>query len=337
MLTQTMVATKKHGIASLALIAVGLAVLLLSALVPALSALLVAIVIGAIVGNLRVIPSGPAASISKASKKYLRIGIVLLGFKLSLISLAAIGFEGIAVLLITVAVTFIGTLTIGRLIRVPRISRMLIATGFSICGASAVAAMSSVVDPEGRSEEDTAQAVALVTIFGTIAMFSLPPLSAALGLSAVQSGLWIGASVHEVAQVVAAGGMISAAALALATVAKLGRVVLLAPLITLFSAVENRRTREHTERKRPPLIPLFIVAFLGAVLIRTYVPLPAEVIQAMEFGANLLLTAAMLGLGLGVDIRKLMATGWRPLALGALSTLLAATTALASILLFGAG
>lgn len=335
MVTQMIDTSRRHGGVAVALLGVGIAVVLLTALVPALSALLLAIVIGAIVGNLRIVPPGAASSVSWASKKYLRIGIVLLGFKLSLISLGAIGIQGIAVLLITVTATFLGTLVIGRALRVPRVTRMLVATGFSICGASAVAAMSSVVDPEGRSEEDTAQAVAMVTIFGTIAMFTLPFLATVLGLSDLQAGIWVGASVHEVAQVVAAGGMISAGALAIATVAKLGRVVLLAPLITIVSAIEYRRSGEHASGKRPPLIPLFVAGFLAAIVFRTFVPLSAEVLHALEFAANLLLAAAMLGLGFGVDIRKMIATGWRPLALGAVSTLLAATVALASIMALG--
>lgn len=329
---QLLATSKKHGVVAVALLVVGLAIVLLAAVVPVVSALLLAIVVGAIVGNLRVVPVRASGSISWASKKFLRVGIVLLGFKLSLVALAEIGIEGIAVLVITVATTFLGTLAIGRALRVPRVMRMLVATGFAICGASAVAAMSSVVDPEKKSEEDTALAVAMVTLFGTLAMFALPVLSVAFGLSDLHAGIWIGASVHEVAQVVAAGGMVSAAALALATLAKLGRVVLLAPLIAVVSAIESRATGTGTGTRlenRPPIVPLFVVGFLGAVLVRTFVPLPVELLGALEFTSTLLLTAAMLGLGFGVDIRKLIKTGWRPFALGALSTLLAAGTALA--------
>lgn len=333
MTIRTLRASRRHaGIAAILLVT-GLGAMSLAALVPALSTLLLAIVIGAIVGNLKVVPSATASSISWASKKYLRLGIVLLGFKLSVVSLGTIGLRGVAVLLITVTVTFLGTIAAGRLLRVPRITRMLVATGFSICGASAVAAMSSIVDPEAKSEEDTAQAVALVTIFGTIAMFALPLLARTLGLSDLQAGVWAGASIHEVAQVVAAGGMVSTAALAFATVAKLARVVLLAPLIMIINAVEHRTSGVNVSGKRPPLLPLFVAGFLVAVGLRTFIPLPAEVLGALEFGTNLLLAAAMLGLGFAVDIRKLIATGWRPLALGAISTVLAAAVALASIFL----
>lgn len=334
MLNQTVTTVRKHGLIGAALLVVGLTTILIVGFVPGLSALLVAIVIGAIVRNLRIVPLAAAAGVSWGSKKFLRLGIVLLGFKLSLSSLAGIGVQGVATLLITVTVTFLATVMIGRALGVSRVTRMLVATGFSICGASAVAAMSSIVDPKGESEEDTAQAVALVTIYGTIAMFVLPSLVPILGLSDLQAGIWIGASVHEVAQVVAAGGMVSAAALALATVAKLGRVVLLAPLIAIVGAAEHRRFADSTS-KRPPLLPLFVAGFLAAVMIRTFAPMPDVLLAVIEFAANLLLAAAMLGLGFGVDIRKMIATGWRPLILGGISTLVAAGTALTAVLLLG--
>lgn len=335
MVNQAVTVVRKHGLVGAALLVVGLVTILVAGIVPGLSALLVAIVIGAIVRNLRIIPVAAAVGISWASKKFLRLGIVLLGFKLSLSSVADIGVQGIATLLITVAVTFIATVAIGRALRVSRVTRMLVATGFSICGASAVAAMSSIVDPEGEAEEDTAQAVALVTIYGTIAMFVLPALIPLLRLSDLQAGIWIGASVHEVAQVVAAGGMVSTATLALATVAKLGRVVLLAPLIAIVGVAEHRRS-DVPRIEKPPLLPLFVVGFLAAVVIRTFVPLPDGVLTALEFAANLLLAAAMLGLGFGVDVRRMIATGWRPLVLGGLSTIVATGTALSAILLLGA-
>lgn len=317
----------KRVLTAVVVMLLAVAVMVIAGLVEALSALLLAIVVGAVVRNIRLVPSLVASEVAWASKKLLRIGIVLLGFRLSLTALVDIGVQGVVTLLVTVAVTFLGTIAIGRALRVSRGMGLLVATGFSICGASAIAAMSSVVDPESKGEEDTVQAIALVTIFGTIAMFVLPPLALILGLSDAEAGVWIGASVHEVAQVVAAGGMVSVGALALATVAKLGRVVLLAPLIAIMSGLERRRVGNVTGA-RPPILPLFVAGFLLAVVVRTFVPLPAEALEALELASTLLLAAAMLGLGFGVDIRKLISTGWRPLALGALSTLLAATSAL---------
>ncbi|MBX3103957.1 MAG: YeiH family putative sulfate export transporter [Cryobacterium sp.] len=316
---------------------VGLVAIFVAGFFPGFSALLLAILVGAVLGNLHVVPAKFARSVQWSSKKLLRIGIVFLGFKLSITSLLQIGFQGIIVLVCTVAITFVGTILIGRLIKVPHVTRMLVATGFSICGASAVAAMSSIVDPEEKHEQDTAQAIALVAIYGTISMFVLPAFAKAFKLGELQSGLWIGASVHEVAHVVAAGAMISTSAMALATVAKLGRVVLLAPLIAIVSTVNSRTGKGTIDKsKRPPIIPLFVLGFLAAILVRTFVPFPPLVFSSLEFVANLLLASAMFGLGFGVDIIHMIKTGWKPLILGLLSTALAVSVSIGLILLLGA-
>lgn len=325
------VKARQRSIIGVALLGVGLLAIIVAAFVPGISAMLLAIVVGVLLKNINVVPSAATPAISWASKKFLRLGIVFLGFKLSLMSLVDIGLHGVLTLTITVLVTFVGTLFVGKALRISRGMRLLVATGFSICGASAVAAMSSVTDPDSEREEDTAQAVALVTIYGTVAMFILPALVPALGLSDLEAGIWIGASVHEVAQVVAAGAIVSSVALAVATVAKLGRVVLLAPLIAIVSGLEHRRTAGKNS-ERPPLLPLFIIGFLAAVLMRTVVPIPEIVLDGFSWVTNLLLAAAMLGLGFGVDLRKLIATGARPLVLGAASTVIAAGTALIMIL-----
>lgn len=319
------------------LLAIGLGSLLLSNILLGISALLIAVILGMIAGNSGrwITPiRGPA---NLASKKLLRVGIILLGFKLSLVDLANFGLAGIAVIAICVATTFLLTLMIGRILGVPKITRLLVATGFSICGASAVVAMSSVADPEAKHEKDAVQAIALVTIYGTIAMFVLPAMVPLLPLSGHQAGVWIGASIHEVAQVVAAGGMISTTALAIATVTKLGRVVLLAPLVGVFSVISSRRSKSSSAQKRPPLVPLFVLGFIGAVLIRTFVPIPQPVLDVLIYGANWLLAAAMFGLGFGVSIREMLATGLKPLLLGAASTLVAVTVAYVSVQLLLAG
>lgn len=311
--------------------------MLLVTLTPGISALLLAMALGILVGSLRILPAAAKPGVSWSSKRLLRVGIVLLGLQISLPSLISLGASGVAVLLLAVGATFIGTLLIGRALRVERVTRYLIATGFSICGASAVAAMSSVVDPDQEAEEDVAQAIALVTLYGTVCMFVLPAISVMLGLSDTQAGLWIGSSVHEVAQVVAAGGAVSVAALAVATIAKLGRVVILAPLVAIVGVREARkRARDMTATPtgaRPPILPLFVAGFLVMILVRTFIPLPGVVLESASLLATLLLTTAMFGLGTGVDLRRLLTTGGRPLVLGALSTLIAVLVPLAAILL----
>ena len=316
--------------------------LLVSRQVPAVSALIVAIVLGVAAHNLRLLPARTVPGIAWSAKRVLRAGVVLLGLQLSVPAVLELGVRGLTVILVTVTLTFVSTLVIGRLLRVPRTMTLLVATGFSNCGAAAIAAMSAVADPRGEHEEDTATSIALVTLFGTVALVSLPLLVALLGLDDRAAGLWIGASVHEVAQVVAGGGAVSAAALAVATVTKLGRVVLLAPLVAGAGPVLRRRAVLDGsaviglgDRAKPPVLPLFVAGFLLAVLVRSSGLLPDAALGVAQTVTTALLTAAMFGLGAGVDLRVLVRTGGRAAALGAASTVVAAGVALTTILLVG--
>lgn len=339
--------------------------------VPALSPLVLALVAGAVVGSLlgrarRARESagsadgGPAGrfaarvapGVAWAARVPLRAGVVLLGLQLALPDLLALGWRGVAVVLVTVTVTFAGTLALGRLLRVPRTTTLLVATGFSICGAAAVSAMTGVLErrpgagQDGRLREGVAAALALVTVYGTLAIVVLPALAGPLGLDDAQAGLWIGASVQEVAQVVAAAGTVSATALATATVAKLARVVLLAPLVAGAGVVLARRaalvdpaapvgtggTGSRARGRRTLPVPGFVLGFLAAVAVSSLGVLPASVLGAAAQLQTVLFTAAMFALGLGVDVPHLARTGRRPLLLGACSAVVVTGTSLAAVL-----
>lgn len=308
-------------------------------LVPTVSALVVAVLVGALVRNLGLLSPAAVAGAGRLGTRCLRLGVVLLGLQLSVPAVLELGRVGLLVIAATVLATFAATLGLGRLLRVPRLLTLLVATGFAICGAAAVAAMSAVADPDGDQEEDTATAVALVTLYGTLALIVLPPLVPVLGLDDHGAGLWIGASVHEVAQVVAAGGAVSVTALAVATVTKLGRVVLLAPLVAAYGLVVRVRERSAVRTSavpdravgpadapdvRPPLLPLFVVGFLAAVAVRSAGLLPDGVLDLAQVVTTALLAAAMVGLGVGVDLRHLLRTGGRAGVLAAASTVVAA-------------
>ena len=327
------------------------------------SPLVVALVVGAVLGSLRRTPATASSGLAWTTKHILRAGVVLLGLKLSLGQVADLGWRGVVVIAATVACTFLGTLLVGKVMGVARLTRLYVATGFSICGAVAIAAMAGTVQPsqgatralkgpDGASggvatltraepevtEEESADALgtslALVTIYGSLAIFVLPWLVSLIGLDDAQAGLWIGASVQEVGQVVAAAGVVSTTALAAATVAKLARVVLLAPLTAGVALVRRAGAdAESADRTKVAPIPLFVVGFLAAVLVRSTGVLPAGLLAVAESVSNLMLTAAMFALGTGVDLRRLIATGARPLALGAISTIIAVGVSLAGVLL----
>lgn len=312
------------------LAAVATAALLLGQLQEAVGALLVALMLGVALQNLGLFHPSVRPGVQQATKPLLRLGIVALGLQLSVPEFLALGVPVLVLIAGTVLIGFGFTHWFARRMGLSPAASMLYAAGFSICGASAVAGAQSVVNAE---DDEVASAVAMVTLYGSAALLALPLLSGVLGLSQEQSGVWIGLTVHEVAQVVAAGGMVGAAALATATVVKLGRVVLLAPVLA-FSAVFWRRTAcTAVSAPSVPLIPLFVLGFLAMVAVRSAVPLSDELLEAAALIATGLLAAAMFSLGAGIDVRKLVRTGGRGAVVGGASTLVMGGSTLAGVLL----
>jgi uncharacterized integral membrane protein (TIGR00698 family) len=298
----------------------------LSSVWPVAGALTVAVVLGVVAGSTPVLTDEHRRAVAALTKRLLRAGVVLLGLQLAVPAVLALGPGTLAAVVLTVAVTFVGTLGLARLVRVPRALALLIATGFSICGASAIAAVEGVIE---RDDEDVATAVALVTCYGSLALGVLPLLAHALGLDATRTGTWAGISVHEVAQVVAAAGPAGAAAVAVAIVVKLSRVVLLAPVVAIVGATERTRRGGHA-----PLVPLFVLGFLAMVAVRSTGLVPAVALDVAKTASTLLLAGALFGLGCAVRLGPLLRGGGRALLLGLLSTLLVLGTGFGALAAF---
>lgn len=313
---------------------------------PVLSTLLVAILLGILLRNVGLIPARAEAGIAFASRTVLRAGVVLLGFELSIPVIASLGWGVIATILLTVSCTFLITLLLGRLMRLSLTDTILTATGTSICGAAAVAAMTAVTSQYDEDDADAAAtAVAGVTIYGTLAMFLLPILVPILGLNDLSAGTWIGAGVHEVGQVVAAGGLINTAVLDTAVVTKLGRVLMLAPLVVIVGIALARQERkegsslvrtQNEKSANPPIVPLFVAGFVAMVALRSVLGLPADHVlpELITQIATLLLTAAMGAMGAGVHLRKVLTTGRKPMLLAAAAGITAASVSLVGTMLF---
>lgn len=306
----------------------GVAVCLLAAvtalatqqLVPGVSALLVAILLGVIVAHTVQLPARLSPGVAVAARGLLRAGIVLLGLQLVLGDILALGWAAIGVVVAVVGLGMCGTVLMGRLLRMSWGQSVLIAAGFSICGAAAVAAVEGSIE---REDEDVATAIALVVLFGTLMIGAVPLLLALTQFPPQVQGMIAGGSIHEVAQVVAAGGLIGGGALTTAVVVKLARVLMLAPVVTVLALLRRHAASDAgVGTARPPLVPVFVVGFLGAAVLRTLVPLPDPVLEVAHLLQGLLLSAAMFALGLGVHISMLRRTGPRPFLLGALATLL---------------
>lgn len=301
------------------------------ALVPGVGSTTVAVLLGAIGANLGLHRAALHPGTAFAAKRLLRVGVVLLGFQLSLTQLVHLGLGGLAVVATTVTVTFFGTQALGRVLGVGRARSLLVATGFSICGASAVGAMKEVA---GGDEEDAGVAIAMVTLFGSLAILALPPLRGLLGLDVASFGSWVGASVHDVGQTVATANRVPGA-LTAAVVVKLSRVVLLAPLVAGVALVRRRELADAPGR-RPSPMPLFVVGFLAAIAVASTGWVPQMVLGGAKVAQQVLLTAALVGLGAGIHVKVLRRTGGRALALGVLSWVLVAAVAYLGVRLTGA-
>ena len=294
----------------------------LSVLSPMISAIFVGMVFANTVGFSPVAHAG----IAVAGKRLLRLAVALLGLQLTFAQLADVGAKGILCAAAALSATFLFTTGLGKVLRVDRKLGMLLAAGTSVCGASAIAGANAAV---GANDEDVSYAVACITIFGTAAMFLYPLLQAVLDLGPQAYGMWIGLSIHEVAQVVGAGFQGGEFSGETAVVAKLARVMMLAPLVIGLAVVVRRPgSGSPGESARGPLVPVFILGFLALVLLNSS-GLLAEHLRAPIVSATpVLLTASMGALGLGTNFAKLKHHGFRPLLLSAFASLFIAVVAL---------
>lgn len=291
------------------------------ALVPGVGVLTWAVGLGVVAANTGLLPASSTACLSWTTRRLLRVGVVLLGFSISLASVVALGVPVVALTAGTLVATLLFTIWLARRMGVGHSRSLVLGAGFAICGASAIAAMERTADAD---DEDVTAAIAMVTLWGTVAMIALPALQAPLGLSDRDFGIWAGASVQEVGQVVAAASPAGAAALAVAVVVKLTRVLLLAPVVAAVSA--GRRLRADAPSpvggvRRPPLVPLFVIGFVACAVLRTLGLVPEVMlgpIAQIQIGA---LGAALFGMGASVRLGSLV-RGSGPLMLtSALATL----------------
>ena len=301
--------------------------------ITALSPLIVAIVLGMAFHNTIGTPGAFKPGVAFSMRRILRFAIVLLGLQLSFAQLIKVGTVGLAIIAVTLAATFLFTVWLGRRLGIDRKLAQLIAAGTSICGASAIIATNTVTR---ASDEDVAYAVACVTVFGSASMLLYPALEGLVQLAPHAFGLWAGASIHEIAQVVAAAFQNGTSSGHFGTIAKLSRVMLLAPTILVLGYVSAKRLQtvggDHVTpaMQRLPM-PLFVLDFLAMMVFNSFDLIPqvdkTYLVQATTF----LLTVALAAMGLETDFSKLRAKGWRPLLVGAGSWLFISTFSLVLI------
>jgi uncharacterized integral membrane protein (TIGR00698 family) len=289
--------------------------LLLGHAMPLVGGAVSGIVLGILVRNVR--PPSPvfAPGIRFASRQVLQASIIALGFGLSLGQVVHTGFSSLTVTLCTMAAAGITAWLVGRALRVDGDLKLLIGVGTAICGGSAIAAVVPIVK---ASEHDTAFAISTIFLFNLVAVLLFPWLGHLMHLSDLGFGLWAGTAINDTSSVVAAGYTYSHAAGDYATIVKLTRATLIIPICLVLSVIVGLREKRSggTDFSLVRIFPWFILWFLVASAIRSLGLVPAVALPWIHQLAEVLIVMALTAIGLSADLRRMAASGMRPIVLG---------------------
>lgn len=284
-----------------------------------LGAVVLAILLGALVGNVVRPGEGYQPGIRFCEKTLLAVAIALMGVNLDFTILRTLGSEGALIVIAGVPVTLLAARVIGRWMKVDPKLALLLGSGNAICGSSAIAAVNGVIDAE---EKDVGLSVAIVNFLGTVGIFLLPLYAQqAMGLTDLTSGVLAGNLLQAVGQVVAAGFSISDTAGQAATLIKMSRILMLFPVILILIALRKRRAREDAENDalaKHPGVPLFIIGFACFSLVPTFELLPPPWIKGVAQASKMALIVAMAGIGLRISAGSILRDGRQALLLAGL-------------------
>jgi uncharacterized integral membrane protein (TIGR00698 family) len=276
------------------------------------SALLLVILLGIAWKSVAPVPAALLPGIRVAQRPVLRWAVAGLGFRLSLSELWRIGAPALVVVTVSTFATLAFGWWIARRLGVGERLGLLLGVGSAICGASAVVAADSVVQGE---KQDAPVAMGVITLLGTIGIVLYPLLAHGLAMRPFLYGVWDGASLHEMAQVVAAGFGVSEEAARVATVVKLARIALLAPVV-LYLGWSLRHAHRTAGRAQVAAVPWFLVLFLGCAVVNSLGWIPAGPLDLVRRADLWLLCVGMAGVGLQTGFSDLRAAGLRPVAAG---------------------
>lgn len=260
------------------------------------------------------------AGIEFSSKPILRIGVALLGVRITASEITGLGLAPIAVVVVAIVTTILVGVLAARQLKLSAAFGMLSGGSTAICGAAAALAIAAVLPRTKDSERDTVLTVVTVTALSTVAMILYPAIAVALGFDHVRAGVFLGGAIHDVAQVVGAGYTISPQTGDTATYVKLLRVAMLLPVVLAISYFIARSTPAAKAAPRPG-VPLFLIGFAVLVAINSFGLLPAAVVSATSEVSRWCLVTAIAALGMKTSFRDLAAVGWRPIALIVIETL----------------
>ncbi|MBC1231286.1 putative sulfate exporter family transporter [Listeria booriae] len=281
------------------------------ALLPGLQligALVIALILGMLVQVSRTVVVSTQPGTGFISNKFLRLGIILLGFRLNLEALADSGIKTIVLAIVVVAFTIVTVYFLCKWLKVEDSLGLMAACGCGICGAAAVMGVSPQVKAKN---DDAVLAVAVVCILGTVFTLIEVGLKPVLGMTPMQFGVMTGSSLHEIAHAVAAGGAGGTQALDASIIMKLSRVLLLAPVAVIVGIIAQRKAKATTDEKSKLPIPWFMGGFLLTSAIGTFVAMPVELLNGLVSVAYICLGMAMAALGMSVNFQVIIRRGGR--------------------------
>ncbi len=294
---------------------IALAATALGGILPVVGAPVFAILIGALIASFVALPQPVKPGIAFAGKKLLQWSIVLLGASLSLAQIVAGGGRSLPVMIGTFVIVMALAFTLGRALGLDRDLRRLLGVGTAICGGSAIAAVSSVIEAD---QADIAYALGTIFLFNVIAVIVFPALGHLFHMTQSAFGLWAGTAINDTSSVVAAAYSYGHAAGADAVIVKLTRTLLIVPLVVFYAwrSVKKRR-EEGTSVAWASIVPWFILWFLVAAALNSFGLIPAAIQMPVHTLALFLIVVALAGVGLGTDVARIRSAGVRPLFLGA--------------------
>ena len=295
---------------------------------PLVYALALGLALNFVAGHERV---GPGLAL--CARTALRVGVALLGARITFHQIAGLGAATALIVALAVAGTVILGIVLAKAFGLTRDIGLVSGCSVGICGASAAMAVAAALPPTKENEHFTLMAVIGVTILSTLAMVLYPLVVSIAGLDQRQAGVFLGGSIHDVAQVVAAGMMIGRDAADNAAIVKLFRIALLAPVVMLVAIAYRERLQAHGARQKVPLLPGFMVGFLALVVLASAGIVPPGAADAAGTASRWLLMVAIAAAGIKTDMGDLRRLGWRPLVMLAGETVFIAGFVLAAIVL----
>ncbi len=291
---------------------------------PIAGAAVISMTIGMIIKIIWTVPKSWKTGMDFTSKKLLKTSIILMGANLNFSQLIEAGSSSLILMLFTLSAAFITAWIVGKYaLGIQFNQRNLIAVGTGICGGSAIAALSPILEAD---DNDIIFAISATFLFDIFAVILFPLLGMMLGLSDTGYGLWAGTAVNDTSSVVAAGYAFSNKAGEIATMVKLARTTMLLPIGIILNVVMNIRKRRILKENSTrinifSLIPWFVFIFIAVILLNTIHPFPGRVSTAMKSVSSFIITMALAAIGLNTDLKYILKTGRPALLLGAVVSL----------------